>query len=321
MEWALVAARRTCLTLCVCIAQWPLADVARAQNIAVVMSENTTAYLEIVDAIKRNVGEQGASELKIFSMPADDLVAGESEIYKTDFYSLVVTIGARAADVVAKLPVKPPVLSTMIPRSLYERLPPRQGGEQTSAIYLDQPLERQLAFIRLLLPNKNRLGVAYGPNSANAKDDLERVAKLKGYNIVSENLESMGNLGPTFDRLLARVDFLVALPDAKIYNPTTIPKILLASFHANRPVISYSAAHVKSGALAAVFTPPQALAQQIADMLMKQQAGSKFALPAPQYPAYWRVSVNRHVARSLKLNIGSDQEIEMSLNLITENAK
>jgi putative tryptophan/tyrosine transport system substrate-binding protein len=321
MEWALVAARRTFFALCICIAQWLLAGVSMAQNIALVMSENTAAYLEIADAVKRNVSEQGASKLKIFSMPVDDLAVGDSEIYKTDFYRLVVTIGARAAGVVAKLQVKPPVLSTMIPRSLFERLPPRQGGEQTSAIYLDQPLERQLTFIRLLLPNKNRLGVAYGPNSASVREDLERVAKLMGYNVVSENLESMGNLGPTFNRILARADFLIELPDAEIYNPTTIPKILLSSYHANRPVISYSAAHVKSGALAAMFTPPQSLAQQIAEFLVKQQASSKFVLPAPQYPAYWRISINRQVARSLKLNIGSEQEIEDSLNQIAENSR
>lgn len=320
MEWALVAARRTCLTLCVCIAQWLLSDVVMAQNIALVVSENSAAYLEIADAVKRNVSEQGASKLKIFSMPADDLAIGESEIYKTDFYSLIVTIGARAADMVAKLQVKPSVLSTMIPRSLYERVPPRQGGAQTSAIYLDQPIERQLEFIRLLLPNKHRLGVAYGSNSASAREDLERVAKLKGYNIVGENLQSMGNLGPTFDRILARADFLVVLPDAEIYNRLTIPKILLSSYHANRPVISYSAAHAKSGALAAMFTPPQSLAQQIAELLVKHQGG-KFALPAAQYPAYWRVSINRQVARSLKLNIGSDQEIEKNLNQITESSR
>lgn len=319
MEWALVAAGRTYWTLCVCIAQWLLVDVAVAQNVAVVMSENTATYVEIADAIKRKVSQQGATKLKLISMQADDLVSGEGEIYKTNFYDLVITIGARAAGVVARMPVKPPILHTLIPRSLYEQLPPRTGGEHTSAIYLDQPVTRQLELIRLVLPDKRRLGIVYGPNSASAWAEMERVATSRGYVVVSESLESSGDFGPLFERVLSRSDFLVALADAGIYNRTTIPKILLSSYHANRPVFTYSAAHVKAGALAAVFTPPESLAQQIADVLIKQQANDRFVLPPPQYPAYWSVSINRQVARSLRLNVSNDQEIKSTLSHVTED--
>lgn len=321
MEWALVAARRTYWTLCVCIAQWLLADVAIAQNIAVVMSENTATYVEIADAMKRIASQQGAAKLKLITMAADDLASGEGEIYKTNFYSLVVTIGARAADVVAKMPVKPPVLHTLIPRSLYEQLPPRQSGELTSAIYLDQPFARQLEFIRLVLPEKSRLGVVYGPNSASAWRELELAAKAKGFTVSAGSTERAGNFGPIFERLFARADFLVALPDADIYNRTTIPKILLYSYHANRPIITYSAAHVRSGALAALFVPPESLAQQIVDLLVTQPVTGKFVLPPPQYPAYWNISINRQVAHSLKLNITNDQEIKRNLSQITEDQR
>ncbi len=318
MEWNLVAAKRTCWTLCVCIAQWLLADVAVAQNVAIIMSENTAPYFELADAIKRKVNQQVATKLKLITMPAEDLVSGENEIYKTAFYSLVVTLGAHAAIVVAKIPVKPPILHTLIPRFLYEQLPLRTLGQQTSAIYLDQPVARQLELIRLVLPNKRRLGVVFGPKSTGARTDLERVALSKGYVIVAENLDPIGDFGSALARILKRADFLVALPDADVYNRTTIPKILLSSYHANRPVFSYSAAHVKAGALAAVFTPPESLAQQIADLIVKQQASVRVVLPPPQYPIYWSVSINRQVARSLRLNVTSDQEIKFHLSEISE---
>lgn len=321
MEMALVAARRAVWTLCLCIAQGAFVDAVAGQNIAIVMSENTAIYIEVADAVKRFVNEQTPPKLKLITMPAEDLASGEREIFKTDFYSLVITIGARAAGIVANLAVKPPVLNTLIPRALYEQLPPRQIREQSSAIYFDQPLARQLELARLILPGKNRLGMVYGPKSASYWAELEPLAKSKGYVVVAESFARQGEFGPMFERVFARADFLFALPDAEIFNRATISKILLSSYHSRRPIIAFSAAHVKSGALAALFTPPEALARHIADVLAKQQADGKFLLPPPQYPAYWRVSVNRQVAHSLGLSLPDDEELHNKLSQAPEDLR
>ena len=70
-------------------------------------------------SLRRMVEEKDQSAPKIITIPAQRLVGGESEIFKTDFYQLVVTVGAHAANIVAKTEIKAPVLSILIPRALY----------------------------------------------------------------------------------------------------------------------------------------------------------------------------------------------------------
>lgn len=315
------AKQRITWALCFFLAQWALAHCAAAQNIAIVVSEDTPTYMEIADAVRQWVNEQAAPGVKLFTIPAEGLVPGEREIFKADFYSLVVTVGARAASIVAELRIKPPVLNTLIPRALYDRLPQPDARGHSSAIYLDQPLSRQLELVRLVLPGKTRLGVVSGQQSLYYWAELEREAKAKEFSLVAEMIESSNDLGPTLQRVFSQADFLFALPDAEVFNRTTVSKILLSSYHSRRPVIAFSAALVKSGALAAVFTSSEHLARHIAELILKLQSDGNFVLPPPQYPMYWRVSVNRPLAQSLGLSIPSDQEIQSKLSQVTEEER
>jgi putative tryptophan/tyrosine transport system substrate-binding protein len=319
MKMALIAAGRTIWALCFCVAQLVLAPVAEAQNIAIVISEDTPIYRNLADTVRRLVTQQAPPPVKLFTLPAEGLLVGERDILNADFYSMAIAVGARAAGILADLRVKPPVLNTLIPRALYERLPQHDKPGHYSAIYLEQPLSRHLELARLVLPGKTRLGFVHGQQSAYYWAELERQAKTKELTLVAEMIERSSDLGPTLQRIFSRADFLLVMPDAELFNRTTIPKMLLSSYHSRRPVIAFSAALVKSGALAAVYTSPENLARHIAEVVLKLQSGGKFVLPPPQYPIYWSVSVNRQIARSLGLSIALDRELHAKLSRIAED--
>lgn len=316
---ALVAAERTIWAFCFCLAQLVSAPGAEAQNIAIVISEDTPTYRNVADTVRRLVSQQAPPTVKLFTLPAEGLLVGEREILNADFYSIAIAVGARAAGILADLRVKPPVLNTLIPRALYEQLPRGDTPGHNSAIYLEQPLSRYLELARLVLPGKTRLGFVHGRESAYYWVELERQAGTKEFSLVAERIERTSDLGPTLRRIFSRADFLLVLPDAELFNRTTIPKMLLSSYHSRRPVIAFSAALVKSGALAAVFTSPENLARHIAEVVLKLQSEGKFVLPPPQYPIYWSVSVNRQVANSLGLAIAPDQDLQAKLSRITED--
>lgn len=320
MKLVFVCAVERFRALGLCLALMLFTHSATGQNIAVVISEETSTYLEIADYLRRMIDEQSFQVAKTMTVPAQRLVSGEKEIFKTDFYQLVVTLGAHAANVVANVEVKAPVLNTLIPRALYDRLYARGIADgQSSAIYLDQPLTRQLELARIVLPGKSRLCVVYGLQSRAYGPEFERLALVKGYSIVAGTVDRASDLGPVLHRNLSRCEFLFALPDADLFNRDTIQQILLASYHSNDPVIAFSAAHVKSGALAAVFTSPEQVARQTAEVIMKIRADGKFTLPPPQYPIYWSISVNRQVARSLGLVIGDEKELRTKLSQAVED--
>lgn len=315
---ALVAAERALCAFCFCIAQLALASGAAAQNIAIVISEDTPSYRNVADTVRRLVTQQAPPTVKLFTLPAEGLLVGEREILNADFYSIAIAVGARAAGILADLRVKPPVLNTFIPRSLYERLPQHDTPGRNSAIYLEQPLSRHLELARLLLPGKTRLGFVYGRQSDYYWAELERQGKTKEFSLVAEMVTRSSDLGPALRRIFSHADFLLVLPDAELFNRTTIPKLMLSSYHSRRPVIAFSATLVKSGALAAVFSSPDNLARHIAEVVLKLQSDGKFVLPPPQYPIYWSVSVNRQVANALGLSVAPDQELHATLSRMAE---
>ena len=87
----------------------------------------------------------------------------------------------------------------------------------------------------------------------------------------------------------------------------TAQSLLLTTYRANIPVIAFSHAYVRAGALAAVYSTPEQIGQQTGEAILRLNQSGSWNLPKPQYPKYFSVSVNSQVARSLGLEIESEQ--------------
>jgi ABC-type uncharacterized transport system substrate-binding protein len=91
-------------------------------------------------------------------------------------------------------------------------------------------------------------------------------------------------------RLLSNSNVILAVPDAQIYNRNNISSILLTSYRQQVPLFGFSASYVKAGALAAVYSTPAQISQQVAEIISNLSSAS--SLPAPQYPRYFSVNTN-----------------------------
>jgi len=107
-------------------------------------------------------------------------------------------------------------------------------------------------------------------------------------------------------------DLLLAIPNRTIYNRYSLKGILLSTYQSSTPLISYSPAHVKAGALAAIYASPSNLAQKIVDAIKSSSLPSKH-IPSRQFAQYYTFKINRRVAQSLSLNLISDEEIALKL--------
>ena len=298
------------------------APACLADNIAVVLSEDTPAYNEVVDTLRRNLERDAPGRFKIFSVPAKMINAKDQDIFKSDHYQLVITVGVRAAVVMIEIGAKAPLWHTLIPKAVYEKAMESSAQKVDyrlcSAIYVEQPLLRQLELVRELLPGRLRLAVLYGPDSAASARALEKVANGLGLQVEGETIARSDELAPALQRVLQRGELLFALPDPEVYNKTTLHNILLSTYHSNEPVIAFSPAYVKAGALAAVFSSPLQVARQVSEYLLQIPAGARIELPPPQHPKHFSVDVNRHVARSLGIVVASDAMLEERLRKADE---
>ena len=109
--------------------------------------------------------------------------------------------------------------------------------------------------------------------------------------------------------MLGRSDLLLAAPDAQVYTRSTLQGMLLSAYRANNPVIGFSSAYVRAGALAAVYSTPEQIGRQAAEMILRAAGQTDWQLPAPQNPRYFSVEVNRDVARALGLSLEEDSRL------------
>ena len=274
--------------------------VATAATVVVVSSEHSAAYVEAAEALVDELESGGLPRQEVLQIGAAEWSASGTLNPK-----LLVALGAQAADALARAQLRTPVLVTLLPRVSFERslrLSGRKSSPQFWALCLDQPLGRQLDLVRLALPKAHRIGVLWGPENEGQAPALEAVAMAKGLELVEADVGRDAALFPALKYALGGTDLLLALPDLQVYNSGSIQNILLASFRARVPMLAFSAAYVRAGALLAVYVTPAQIGRQAATMALTLLQGK----PLPETPAYSRdfeVAVNEHVARSLGLTL------------------
>lgn len=289
----------------------PCSSVLAVETIAVLLSERGGYYSGYLDALQRSLTELpgSAKRLRVVELPVaggrpdDALLAG---------VELVVAVGVQATQTAAGWEGGPPVLSVLVPRASFDRLlverteGVRRG--QFSAIYLDQPLARQINLLRSVLPEKKRVAAILGPDSSRLLPRLSSALSRAELRLVSEEVARESEVIPALSRLLGASDILLALPDSLVFTRETARSVLLITYRYQRPLIGFSQAYVDAGALAATFSTPAQIARQTAELVQALPSGA-FLLPSPRYPAYFSVAVNRSVARALALDVPSDDAL------------
>lgn len=279
--------------------------LANHQKILIVTSDDSRSTQEAIRAITDGLmhGQQEAPKLTVLGAEA---LQGATQAAA----EVIVTLGVKAAQAVAAVDQDTPVLAVLIPRSAFERIVPRsgRGNRPFSAVFIDQPLSRQIDLLRLALPGRNRIGVLIGPGSAEQLRPLQALARQRNLHLAFERVDAEDALFPALQRVLAASDALLALPDPAVFNAQTLQNILLAAYRNGTPLIAFSPAYVRAGALLAVYSSPTQLGQQAAEILRRGRQ-----LPPPQHPKYFSIGVNPHVARSLGLLLEDGAALENML--------
>jgi len=282
-----------------------------ADTVAVVLSERGGVYSEFFDALNAGMAQQAGRRSIRLAGTADKI--DEAELADA---SLILAVGAGASRAVARSESNVPVLSVLLPRLTFERIVAESSRRNRpgsfSALYLDQPVSRQLNLLRHALPGRKRVAALIGPESAPLLPRLRSAIGRAGLELQVEQVSEESEIVPALNRLLPSNDVLLALPDGVAYNRNTARPILLTTYRYQRPLVGFSQAYVTAGALVAVYTTPAQVARQAADLLRALPPGRP-VLGAPQYPSNFSVAVNRNVARSLGLDIPDESVLREAL--------
>lgn len=225
---------------------------------------------------------------------------------------LIVPLGMHATKAALQAKPQARVLAALIPRQTAGALAEEtSAGRRFSALVLDQPLERQMALIRLTLPKATKVGAIIGKHGPKA--ELARAAAQTGLHLQIEAVETQGELFASQRELLRDNDALLAVPDASVLNQTTLMSYLITAYRARVPVFGFSQNLVEAGALAAVYSTPEQMGHQLAELIAEMQSIKSFKPGLVIHPSRFKILINRQVARSLDIRVAPDDSIQKQL--------
>ncbi len=272
-----------------------------ASQVVIVKSSDNAYFNQSVETLIKHV-DQSVRFQVIGTEDLGDGIAGNNDgiVY--------VTLGQAAAEAVNRLDKPPRSISAYLTMEQFRQL----GDSKQMAVLLDQPLNRYLAFCKLMLSIES-IGIIEERPIKLEKRQSELLEKLQ-LELQQYRIDPYNKLLPTLRQLLVQSDVLLMLPRQSIYNKDSLKGVLLTSYRNRKPVISYSPAHVKSGALASIYSSPTDIGRHLALLVNKRLQNPGYRAPEYEYARFYSISTNRRIARALGINLPMESKLRSALD-------
>jgi len=285
---------RTVAMLLCFIAILAARSVAAADSIVIVSVPGNGAHQRFSSAFRAELSRI-EPEINIIEQSLDDYTPSNNG-------PLVVTLGSRAF---RKTTYQPGVMfHSLISKELYKEYHP---NDQDGKYYLvfNQPLKRMLRFHAVALPQSKNIGVLLGHPDSYLINKLNREADVFGKRVVIEQVED--DFSESLSTLLSKIDSLLLFPDSTVINRSTINSLVLDSYDKQIPLLGYSRSLVKAGAMLAIYSTPEQLGKETAQLIDRIISGER--IPTLNYPKQFEVSVNYKLSRVYGITIPSEREL------------
>jgi len=221
--------------------------------------------------------------------------------------SLFIAFGPTAVVAIKQINERAPLISAYLTLEQYRQL----AIDDQFAVLLDQPMQRYLAFCKLLL-NSATIGVIL-PQEIDSKTlpDISPGLTINLYRVDQAN-----KLLPVLRKLLRENDALLMLPGQSIYNRDSLNGVLLTSYRKRKPAISYSPAHVRSGALASIYSSPIDIGRHLALVVKQRLQQPGTSDPTYEFARFYSITRNNRIAQALAIELPDEGELRAQLDRI-----
>jgi ABC-type uncharacterized transport system substrate-binding protein len=184
-------------------------------------------------------------------------------------------------------------------RAILENAPKARANTVT-AIYAEPSPFSQMQLISMLYKRRVRVAALVSDKTAYLLPVLSQAAAQANIDLTVETVSTDDGLNRVLNRV-AHVPVILAIPDSTIYSADNIRTILVTAYRHNQAVVGFSASLVTAGAMASTFSSIEDVLVQTEELLLAFAASGR--LPEPQFPKYFDVVLNDHVARSINVVI------------------
>ncbi len=216
--------------------------------------------------------------------------------YRWPEVDTVVTAGRNGCQLALQAVRDTRIFCTLLTEEGFHSLDTSNRGKSSpslSALFIDQPASRQMQVANRVYPSLARFSTFSGHGIGADSDEVLSAMDVFPFRATVP-------LPTQLSDVLSANDALIATSDSGIYNASTLSTVLLTAYGYGKPVIGYSRAYVKAGALLTCYSTPGQILRQVAEYLFATPA-SNVTSGEKVYPEYFSVIDNPRVARSLGL--------------------
>lgn len=262
---------------------------ALAADVLVVQSVRSAMYEEALKGFRKGCGAE--TETLVLSDYADPELA---RVLQEERPRLVLAIGDGALALLRKVR-RTPVLALMaLGIASHDKAPSNVTG-----VELFVKPEQYFALFKKL--KAMRVGVVYDPSRTGAYLKLARsAAKQHGVELVPREVSDSRQVVAQLATLKGEVDALWLIPDGTAVTRETLEGYFLFGQRQSVPVFSFSAAHLKLGALLALEVDRLELGKQAGEMAQQLLRGVDPADLPVSSPRKVSLAANEAVARRLR---------------------
>lgn len=280
-----------------------LAD--KALQISIISSSKNSYYDQTINTLTDQVDQ--TLRIKILSLESS--LSDPSTVQNSD---LIITLGASATQTVSsRFPEKRLISAYITEQHLNNLTIP---NKQHLPVLLDQPLSRYIAFSHLLLDART-IGVV-SRNQINFNKRQRQLLRNNSIEFKQFQLKEMDQLLPGIRSIGKTSETLLMMPDQTIYNRDTLKGVLLTTYRSRTPVVSYSPAHVKSGALASIYSSPIDIGKHLGELLDQFLLRNSLPADKPQFARYYSIRYNQQVAHALGITLPNSTELRTRLEKV-----
>lgn len=283
--------RRKFLTACLaaCIVAYPnelvyAADL-QSRDVRIAIADESESTKRIVDGVKKR-------------LPSAQVVTDFTVALPKRTNAIYIAVGPSALRSLLSKDLDDVIVSIFTSSQAYRAIlesAPKARLNAVTAIYAEPSPFSQLQLISMLYKRRVRVAVLVSDKTSYLLPVLRQAAAQANVDLAVEQLAGDDGLNRVLNRV-AHVPVLLAIPDSTIYSTDNIRTILMTTYRHNQAVVGFSAALVAAGAMASTVSSIEDVLVQTEELLFAFAASGR--LPEPQFPKYFDVVINDHVARS-----------------------
>ena len=222
---------------------------------------------------------------------------------------LIITMGSFATTSALANSTTEPIVFSMV---LYpEKVGLRAERSRMTGAALGIPPEVQFAYVKRLLPGVRRVGVLFHPDETGTVVETARVAATnEGLTLVAKPITEHRDVMDAFQALMEEVDVVWSVADGHVFTPQATSALILASLRRGVPLIGLSSAHVRAGALAALYCDYDDIGEQTAALALRVLKGEAPGSVPVTSPRRIGLALNLRTAQRLRLTLPADVEAE-----------